>query len=104
MTPAAPMAMKTIDVARLACVTGGRSVGARTLDALQSKFGGGGWITMNGAPKVTPGKNVDVIHGSFRTDPWAGGNPSVNRSFTGSVPHGRPLDPVQINGAHVLRH
>lgn len=94
--------MTAIETARLDHVTGGASIAARTLEALQSKFGGGGWITMNGAPKVTPGKTFDHVHGSFKTDPWAAGNPSVDRSFTGLVPHGRPTDPVEINSARVL--
>jgi len=95
--------METIERARLSCVTGGSSITARTLDALQSKFGGGGWITLNRTPRVTPGVDTDVIHGSFKTAPWDAGNPSVNRSFTGSVPHGRPSDPVRIDHARVLR-
>ena len=94
--------MKTIDNDHLAQVTGGAGLAQQTLEALQSKFGGGGWITMNGAPKVTPNANGSTISGSFKTEPWQAGNPSVNRSFNASAPKQSTWDQIQFNRVHVL--
>jgi hypothetical protein len=95
--------MTIIDDVVLAQVTGGAGAVNQTLSALQSKFGGGGWISLNGRPKVTPGASADVVRGSFKTEPWEAGNPAVNRSFTTSVPHHGTWDQVNIGGVRVLR-
>jgi hypothetical protein len=97
--------MKTIDHASLSQVTGGAGGAVdQTLDALQSKYGGGGWITFNGEPRVKPGASTDIVRGKFKTDPWAAGNPSVDRSFTSSVPHHNGTwDPATISNVHTLK-
>jgi hypothetical protein len=95
--------LETIDSKSLSLVPGGARAVDQSLEALQSKYGGGGWITMNGKPKVTRGSSADTVRGSFKTEPWEAGNPSVDRSFTGTVPHHGTWDQVELGGVRVQR-
>lgn len=94
--------LNTIDHDLLSLVSGGTGAVDQSLAALQSKYGGGGWVSLDGTPKVTRGRSADTVRGAFTTEPWEPGNQAIDRSFTGSVPHHGTWDQVGLSNVHVL--